>query len=417
MLKKVHFIGIGGAGMAPLASMLLECNAIVTGSDSVSNNKTIYLSKKGATIYYNHCSNNVPIDTELVVYSSAIKEDNPELVIAKQLNIPCIRRGEFLAQFANNYKRKVAISGSHGKSSITAMLVWITKQANYNCGYLIGADFNDQTPSSSIGKNFDIFICEADESDATHTLLKNTIGIVPNFDFDHLWTVGGSEQLKKNFITFANNSNKLIYYNFDILQNLFNTHKDAIILSVPPNKDTFDIWYGFQATNARLAVTAAVQLGIDEKDAITLLRTFPGIGRRMVTKYSSNDLIIVEDYAHHPTEVASSIEFLRSKYPNYTLKILFQPHRFARLEEFFDGFANELKKADTTFITPVFAAWSETGKVNSNDLAKACNGIAVTGSWEEVAKEVMKDNPPKTVLAILGAGDINQVFNYLPKNK
>ena len=217
------------------------------------------------------------------------------------------------------------------------MLVWITKQANYNCGYLIGADFNDQTPSSSIGKNFDIFICEADESDATHTLLKNTIGIVPNFDFDHLWTVGGSEQLKKNFITFANNSNKLIYYNFDILQNLFNTHKDAITLSVPPNKDTFDIWYGFQATNARLAVTAAVQLGIDEKEAITLLRTFPGIGRRMVTKYSSNDLIIVEDYAHHPTEVASSIEFLRSKYPNYTLKILFQPHRFARLEEFFDG--------------------------------------------------------------------------------
>ena len=416
MFNKVHFIGIGGAGMAPLASMLLECNGQVTGSDQSCNNKTSALSSKGATIYYEHNSCNVPNDTKLIVYSSAVKADNPELLMAKKLNIPAIRRGEYLAKVASYYKRTVAISGSHGKSSITAMLVWIAKQANLNPGYLIGADFNDNTPSSSIGKNFDVFICEADESDATHTLLKNHLGIVPNFDFDHLWTVGGSEKLKQNFVTFANNSTNLLYYNFDILHNLFINHKKQTFLDIPSEKDSFDIWFGFQAANARLAVNAAIQLGIDKDLAIKLLRTFPGIGRRMVTKYNSPELLIIEDYAHHPTEVASSIEFLRCKYPNHKLKVLFQPHRFARLEEFFDGFATELKKADCAYITPVFAAWSETGKVNNIDLAKACNGIIVSNNWAETAKEVLKDKTPKTVLAVLGAGDINKVFDYLPKN-
>lgn len=416
MAQKVHFIGIGGAGMAPLAAILLEDKKTVTGSDEAANSKTRLLSNLGATIYSNHHSNNLASNTNLVVYSSAIKADNPELLKAKELNIPCMRRGEFLAFWASKYKRTVAISGSHGKSSITGMLVWILTQAKLDCGYLVGANFNDQTPSSSLGKNFDIFVCEADESDATHTLLKNYLGIVPNFDFDHLWTVGGSDKLKENFVTFSNNSCNLLYYNFDILTSLFTNHKSATLLKVPNNQDIFDIWFGFQATNARLAVNAAVQLGLNEKDAINYLRSFPGIGRRMVTKYSSNNLVIIEDYAHHPTEVASSLEFLRHKYPNYTLKVLFQPHRFARLEEFFDAFANELKKADITYIAPVFAAWSETGRVNSNNLAAACNGIALTGTWESIAKEIIKDNPPKTVLAVLGAGDINIVFDYLPKN-
>ena len=208
-MRKLHFIGIGGAGMAPLAAIMLQRGAAVSGSDRERNAKTDRLAAAGATIHIGHRAEQLPPDAELVVYSSAVASDNPERREALRRGIPELRRGEFLARLAASYRRTAAVSGSHGKTSVTAMLVHILTRCGRRPGFLIGAAMQDGSPGADAGRGDDLFITEVDESDGTHTLIHPELGIVPNVDDDHSWSVGGEEALHRNFRTFAENCRRL----------------------------------------------------------------------------------------------------------------------------------------------------------------------------------------------------------------
>ena len=405
---KIHFTGIGGAGMAPLAELSIARGYQVSGSDNSDNTKCRHLKELGALISIGHSADSLPDDADLLVYSTAIPENNCERIKARSLGIREIRRGAYLAEFASTYARCVSVTGTHGKSSITSALVSILRRCGKNPGFMIGAEV-DGMPSCSAGDG-DIFVTEADESDGTHTLIRNFLAVVPNVEDDHEWSLGGPGVLDANFRTVAANSNHLLYYASPKCDELFSSHPNAVRLDAVP--ENFAGLSGFQAANANISAIAAAILGCRQDDASAAAAHYPRVARRMNTIINTPELTVIEDYAHHPTEVAAAIQWLRSNYPDHHLRILFQPHRFARLEKYFDQFAEILSSADSLFVAPVFAAWCESGPVDSTKLAAAAHGTAVSGSFEEWVKIVTSSLPPKSLIAILGAGDINLTIPY-----
>ena len=413
-INRIHFIGIGGAGTAPLAHIMLQRSCNVSGSDLVLNDKIHKLIKEGACINKGHCEDNLPDDAQLLVFSSAAAKDNPEMLKAEKLGIPCIRRGNFLAVLAASYKRTFAVSGSHGKTTITAMLSWILRNCAVGCGYLIGGKVND-FPESEAG-NGDIFVTEVDESDGTHAAFSPALGIVSNVEDDHSWSVGGTSKLMDNFKNFARQSKKLIYVEDDNSSKLFNGHLDSQELKTEDLLALGEISFnGFMRLDAALACIAASEAGIDFKAAVAAVNNFPGVARRMTVHAECENTILIEDYAHHPTEVARSIELLRQNYPDWHLRVVFQPHRYARLAKYVDDFANELRKADSVFIVPVFAAWTETGEVESKDLADKIGDKAenLDMQWNEMPDYILRERPENLLIAVLGAGDVEKIIPEL----
>ena len=409
-MKKLHFTGIGGAGMAPLAQLAMETGDMVSGSDSAFSPKSAHLKELGAQVFTGHKAEQLAADTDLLIYSSAIPEDNCERLRARLLGIRQVRRGEFLGEFSRRFKRVAAVSGSHGKSSITAMLTTILERCGCNPGALIGAARLEG--ESAMTGSGDIFVTEVDESDGTHIFVEPYLGIVPNIDGDHEWSVGGAEALLRNFRLFGMNSAHLLIPDTPELKQFYAFHPHV---HVCPQPAEFGIFKGFMAKNAALAVEAAVILGVEREKAAEAVNHFAGIERRMNVLKKSGKTVFLEDYAHHPTEVASSLELVRSLYPNLPLHVVFQPHRYARLERFFEGFVQALSKADKLFVTPVFAAWTETGKVGSQELCAAIPGSTFcAGNWEALAEEIRKDSSPRVVL-LLGAGDISTLAALLRK--
>ena len=411
---RLYFVGIGGAGMAPLALLAQSQGYIVSGSDREANSKTAELLRHGIQLTIGHAAENLPPSTGMLVYSSAVPEDNPERAEASCRRIAQIRRGEFLAVLARKFRRTVAVSGAHGKSSATALLAHILTATGKHPAFLVGAEMNG-VGSFSPGSGGDLFVTEVDESDGTHTFIRAELGIVPNIEEDHAWSVGGARQLFENFRTFGEHCRHLIYYPGEHSDRIFAEHPSAERLENPPAE--YAGFFGFQAANARIAVAAAEYLGVPRDRAEAAARSFPGIGRRMTLRHDSPELTVIEDYAHHPSEIAAAIHLLRRKYPDRHLRVLIQPHRYARLEYFFDGFKRELAEADSVLVTQVFAAWSESGKVDGATLADALPNATYAGSgWEETAKLAVAPPCPARplLLAVLGAGDIEQVFKYLP---
>ena len=407
----IHFVGIGGAGMAPLAELLLRRGVEVSGSDIELNSKCSSLQSLGAGIFTGHSKDNLSPDVSALVFTSAAAADNPEVAEAKRLGIPCFKRGEYLAEFARRYRRVIAVSGTHGKSSISALIASVLQSCGKDPGFMIGAQIAGM-PSCANGSGDDIFVTEADESDGTHTALKNFIGVVPNVEDDHSWSLGGVDVLEKNFRTFAENSEILLYYASPLCDKLFSGHPNAIRLENPP--ETFAGLSGFQAANSYIACRAAIIAGCDESDAMREAGNYPQVKRRMTVHYSVPETTLIEDYAHHPTEVEKSIEWLRMNYPDRHLAVVFQPHRYARLERYFDGFASALQPVDQLFVAPVFAAWCESGKVGSAELAAAAKGSSLTGDWTEMARHICASLPDKElVIAILGAGDVEKIISPL----
>jgi UDP-N-acetylmuramate--alanine ligase len=362
--SNIHFIGCGGAGMAPLANIMLQKGFQVSGSDLQSNVKTDTLKNAGLTIFTGHDPSNIPAaDNTLVVYSSAVSNDNPELSRALERGLRCLRRGAMLAEVAEGYKRSVAIGGSHGKTTVTAMLTHIMLSCTDGCGYMIGGKVNGWEANSAAG-NGDVFITEVDESDGTIALISPYLGLITNIEDDHSWSVGGSEVLMENFYRFAGQSNHLIRFddkkneglfqefdnsraNLNLCSSLLGSTESrpsalksnsdgggrkslepfvplvttlvinsAIALnqySLPPE------WGEYQCLNGILAINAALYLDVEQNDAIKALCSFPGVARRMTTWLDNDNLTVIEDYAHHPTEVAVAIKTLRKRFPKHHL--------------------------------------------------------------------------------------------------
>ncbi len=401
--------------MAPLAAIALDSGCRVTGSDRELNDKTAELARRGAVIAGVQGPENVPADAELAIYSSAVAYDHPERAAVRALGIPELRRGEFLGVIARSFRRVAAISGAHGKTSITSTLVWILRETGFNPGWLIGGSVPGLPPGRR--GDGDIFITEADESDGTHTALFPAIGIVPNADDDHAWSVGGEAALKRNFQTFAKQSKHLIYYRDRLPEDWFAGHPDALALTTDFADDPqFEAFAGFQRTNTALAVEAAVRLGADRRAALAAAATFPGVERRMTVRHQGERLTVIEDYAHHPKELEQSLALLRRRYPEHHLRVIFQPHRYARLAKYIDQLAALLKGPDSVLVTPVFAAWCEAGTVDSPELVRRIGGSAryVEGPWRGVAEQALAyDGEKKLLIAVIGAGDIEKVLEFL----
>ena len=404
--------------MAPLAHLALQRGARVSGSDERPNAKTAELEAEGAGIFAGHAAEHLPDDTETVIYSSAVPPENPERRRAAERKIPQLRRGEYLAEFLRGIPRVAAVSGSHGKSTITAMLCRILSRCGKDPGWMIGAEPAEGTASEAGGGDF--FVTEADESDGTHALLLPWLGIIPNIDDDHAWSLGGADILHRNFRTFAARSRHLLYCAGETTDRLLAGHPRATRLELPAGGFRFAGFAGFQATDALIAREAAVLCGIPRAEATAALRGFKGVARRMTLHHQDESLTVIEDYAHHPAEVKASLELLRERFPGRELRVLFQPHRYARLERYFTDFSRILRNADRLVIAPTFAAWCETGKTDHRDLAAAIPGATAAGDdWRRTAELLLSPSPggAPAVIAVIGAGDLDQIFAFLPGNE
>ena len=419
--RKIHFIGIGGAGMAGLAGILHEKGYEVTGSDLRDNSAVRYLAGRGITVALGHDIKNLPACSSelLVVRSSAVNDENIEFSEALKRGIKCVLRGEMLAAVASLYRCPVAVAGSHGKTTVTAMLVHILLENGLKPGYMIGGKVNRMEFSASAGES-EIFITESDESDGTQIHLHPEILLITNIEDDHSWTLGGEEVLFRNFRTIADNSRYVIYGNTEAALSLLKDHDAAVCLDYNEKNEIEALlsgWEPFQLENALLAVNGAIKLNISKENAVKALQSFPGVERRMTVRYRDNSTVLIEDYAHHPTEVKAVLSSLRQKYSDYSLKVLFQPHRYARLAKYINEFAEVLRSADKVIVIPVFAAWVEDGAVNGGTLAERIGSKAVyTEDNEDAVSELIKDSDGrKEIIAVLGAGDVDMMIPALIK--
>ena len=417
--RAYHFIGCGGAGMAPLAHIMLQQGCQVSGSDIQDNYQTAALQAAGAVITIGHAAANLPVaESPTVIFSSAVKEDNPELLLARQHGLQCLRRGNMLAEIADSYRRAVAIGGSHGKTTVTAMLTHILRHRQLDCGFMVGGKVNGWQCAAAAGDG-DIFVCEVDESDGTIAAAAPYLGILTNIEDDHSWSVGGQEALLNNFRRFARQSARLLCFSATAQKLMGSGIENMLVLEPAECLMRYELpaeWGEYQRLNGCLAIQAAHYLGVAVESAVTALHSFPGVARRMITHLDTPKLTVIEDYAHHPTEVAAVLQTLRRRFPQHHLRVVFQPHRYARLERYLHDFVRELSCADTVYVTPVFAAWSERGRITASDLVKLIGDRAyeVGNNWSDTAETVRKASADKPLLiAVLGAGDIDRIIPFL----
>lgn len=407
----IHFIGCAGAGTRPLASIFLELGFPCSGSDLLPSHL------EGMRTFRGHDAANLPAGDFplLVVHTSAADPENPELVEARRRGAAVMRRGEALAHLGTLFGKTVAVAGSHGKTSVSAMIAHTLRELGENPGFLIGGSVAGWERSGAAGGG-NVFVTEVDESDSTHALFRASVAVVTNIEDDHSWSVGGTEKLFRSFVEFAEKSETLIDVEGENTDRLFAPFagKRKRLSRVPPGWNYPPHWGGFQRLNAATAFAAVREVtGQGEETIRSALFRFPGVERRMSLRFDNGIFRIVEDYAHHPTELKASLEALRETNPGRRMVLVFQPHRYARLARYFREFAALLGALEgPVFLPPVFAAWTERSEVDSARLASRIDpsARALSGSWEEMAEEVAAAVRPGDLIAIVGAGDVKEII-------
>lgn len=418
---KFHFIGIGGVGMSGIALLVSGLGASVSGSDLEETLSVKMLSNQGVDVVVGpHSAGNVPNDVDVVVFSSAVKPDNPERIRADQLNVRVVRRGEFLAELAKEFDFSIAVSGSHGKTTTTAMMAHILKESGKNPAFMVGGKVIGWQNSAGIG-DAKILVTEIDESDGTQAFFHANCAVILNIEDDHAWSAGGREKLFDSFRKVANQSQKTFAWGGEFPNQILQSVEQVEFLNedkIPEELSVPQVG-AHNRYNAYAALKAVGQVGISEKQAIEALKSFPGVDRRMTTLFENENtnFTLLEDYAHHPTELRSLLNALHESWPNRSINLIFQPHRFERVKRYGSEFAVELSAADSVVVVSPFAAWC-----NDSDLAnpkQIADEIVDTkkiyidvknDDFTEVVNHV-KTNFPKenSVIAIVGAGTITRI--------
>lgn len=400
--------------MSALAHLMLQKGIQVTGSDLDSNKSVRVLQKAGAEITIGH-TDYIPEEVDLLVYSAAVALENPELLSAKKRSIPTISRGEFLAEVASKYDTVISIAGSHGKTTVTSMIAHTFRLCGKNPDYVIGGTPAGGMPAASSGSG-KIFITEADESDRSLRFLKSKIGVVINVEDDHSWSAGGQDKLFDAFQTFADQSEKLIYGTGPFSDEIFQNHPDKIPMDFENCQTKVPQPGKHNAFNAAIALQVAEKCGIHTAQAKVALTAFQGVSRRCTVHAKGDSHILIEDYAHHPTELRCFLNTLEDTYSDYEKVIIFQPHRFERVENYGKDFASLLKNYEHVFVTPPFAAWNVDKEHSTEKLAVEAEATYFEGgNWEDLANEVIKKSKPeqKTIYAVIGAASVERVIPYL----
>jgi len=384
-LGRMHFVGIGGIGMSGIAEVLLTMGYTVSGSDLQPSPVTDRLKSLGAQVFFGHAPEHVG-EAQVVVYSSAVHRDNPEVAEASRLGVPAIPRAEMLAELMR-MKSCITVAGTHGKTTVTAMLAHLADGSNMDATVVIGGRLSTIGTSARLGKS-DLMVAEADESDRSFLLLFPTIAVITNIEWDHVDCYPTLQDLRDAFLQFANN---VPFYGSCVVNG-----DDANLRAILPRMNRRTVSFGmkegndYQAVrensegsrerfevlhsgaplgeirlphpgrhnvmNALCVVAVAREMGIPIETVAESLATFPGADRRFELKGEAAGIRVIDDYGHHPTEVEATLEAGRRSSRGGRLAVAFQPHRYSRLEAFQEDFARSLLSADLLFVTEVYPA-------------------------------------------------------------
>ncbi|NQT90124.1 MAG: UDP-N-acetylmuramate--L-alanine ligase [Candidatus Omnitrophica bacterium] len=441
-VKKIHFIGIGGIGMSGIAWLCLKKGYRISGSDIKSSNITERLIGEGAEIEIGHRPENID-DADIVVYSSAILSNNPELTEAKKKKIPMQKRGEFLAYLAKS-KRCIAVSGAHGKTTTSSMVSTMLKEANLTPSGVVGALVPYLNGNAFIGDG-EFFVVEADESDGSFLYLKPTYAVVTNIDLEHLDYYEGIEQIQDAYVKFVNSvttrgaavcwgdgpyirkilkrfKRRLITYGFSKGNTLYassiklgDMHSEFNCAYQKKDIGPFRIRVPGEHNilNAMAAIAVGLDIGLEPDTIRSAIFQFKGAQRRFQVKAEINDMLIIDDYAHHPTEIKATLKAARN-IGRKRLVSVFQPHRYTRTKFLKKEFARAFGDTDFLILTDIYAA---------NE--KPIYGVTSMNIYSEVIKlkkinanYIIKDRlldylagflRPGDIVLFLGAGDIGRL--------
>ena len=448
-IKKVHFIGIGGIGMSGISELLLNLGFKVSGSDIKITPITSQLSEKGAIIYEGHNKKNI-LNSDLVVYSSAIDNENVELVEARKIQLPIVRRAEMLGELLKLKNTSIAVSGTHGKTSTTSMMGSILTEALFDPTLIIGGVVKNLNANALLGEG-DIIVAEADEFDKSFLQLSPTHSIITNIDSEHLDCYGSKENLVKAFNEFANST---AFYGSIIL-----CVDDSLLKSIIPNISRPIITYGFSGDaefqavnrkfrdyhsffdvkhkgnllgsielevpgahnikNALATIALSIELGIKFKEIKKGLKNFSGVKRRFEIKGEVNKIIVIDDYAHHPTEVSATLKAIQNGWGEKRIIAIFQPHLFSRTKDFFEDFARSLMISDILIITEIYGAREKpisgiSGELISN-VARSIGHESVY--WikdkNKISNKILSLVKENDILITMGAGDIYKISDKI----
>ncbi|HEU4590528.1 MAG TPA: UDP-N-acetylmuramate--L-alanine ligase [Steroidobacteraceae bacterium] len=462
-IHRIHFVGIGGSGMGGIAEVLCNLGYEVQGSDLKPNGVTERLQQLGARIMLGHAAENVG-EADVVVTSSAVSEDNPEVVAALSRRIPVVPRAEMLGELMR-FRYAIAVAGTHGKTTTTSLTASILAEGGEDPTFVIGGRLKSAGSNARLGAG-KYLVAEADESDASFLHLNPMIAIVTNIDNDHLGTHHGDfEQLKASFVAFLHN---LPFYGLAVL-----CVDDPHVRAILPKVNRPVVGYGFSESadlraqnlrrdglrthfevarradglrfpvtinlpgvhnvlNSLAAIAVALEIGISREAIRRALANFQGIDRRLThvgdvqlpaegrAAAGGEPVTIIDDYGHHPTEIAATLDAVRQGYPERRVVLAFQPHRYTRTRDLLDDFATVLAGADALLVTEVYAAGE--APIPAADGRAICRAVRTRGKVEPVFVEKVEELHealrdvlrPGDVLLTAGAGSISAVSHALP---
>lgn len=453
-VKRVHFIGVGGAGMGGIAEVLKNLGYTVTGSDVKENRITKRLQSLDIDVHIGHSPEHVE-KCDVVVITSAIKPDNIELDAARALRIPVVQRAEMLAELMR-FSQGIAIAGTHGKTTTTSLVASVLAEGGMDPTYVIGGLLNSSGTNAKLGSGKYI-VAEADESDASFLHLHPVISVITNVDADHLETYGGDmASLRNHFVEFLRQlpfyglailciddegvrkilpevTKPVVTYGID-----FEADYNAELIKQEGNKTWFKVshqhdrdWLEIELNlpgrhnllNALAAIAVAHELGVSDESIVNALRNFQGIGRRCHVRgqvtLGEKTATLIDDYAHHPTEIAACFDAIHGGWEGRRLVVVYQPHRYTRMRDLFEDFCQVLSRADVLLVLDVYPAGEE--PITSADSRSLCRAIRLRGQIEpisvkdpETLKEILSGMIKEDdLLLTLGAGDIGAMSRKL----
>ena len=455
-IDRIHFVGIGGTGMSGIAEVLSNLGYRVSGSDIKASAVTDHLQNMGVTVYFGHAAEHVT-DVDVVVTSTAVDRKNPEIITAYENRIPVIPRAEMLAELMR-FRFGIAVAGTHGKTTTTSLMTMMLAEGGLDPTFVIGGRLNSAGTNAKLGLG-KYLIAEADESDASFLYLQPMMAVVTNVDQDHMETYGGSyDRLKDTFIKFLH---QLPFYGLAVLciddagvceilpsiskpVKTYGVAEEADVRAVDIHQDGFQThftvnrWGDLPALrvtlnlpgwhnmlNALAAITIATTLGVDDAAIIKSLAEFNGVGRRFQLNgeldIDGGKLTLVDDYGHHPRELAATLEALRQAWPDRRKVVVFQPHRYTRTRDLFEDFVEVLSSVDVLILLDVYSAGE--APITGADGKALSRSIRVRGQVDPVFVQnredlatilvgiVQKDD----VLLTMGAGNVGQIAAELPQ--
>jgi UDP-N-acetylmuramate--alanine ligase len=458
-VKRIHFIGIGGIGMSGIAEVLANLGFEVSGSDMKLSNNTDRLENiYGIKIYEGHAAENVG-DAQVVVYSSAVREDNPEMMAAREIGIPVIPRAEMLAELMVLKPYAVAVSGTHGKTSTTSMVATILKHAGVDPTTVVGGVVDTLGSNAQLGSS-EWFVTEADESDRSFLMLFPTIAVVTNIDKEHMESYKGMDDVVQCFTDFVNKvpffgaaiiclddpNVQLIIPNIKRRRVTYGMTAQADISAhdIKYNENfgsTFTVWHGTNVLgevdlpvpgkhnvyNALAATAVALELEIPFAKIAEAFATFKNANRRFQFKGNEKGILVVDDYGHHPTEILATLAAAKNSAGSRRTVVVFQPHRYSRTQELMDEFALAFNNADVLFVLDIYPASEDpiegiSAEVLTENIKKYGHKSAdYIGAIESAAETVAEHLQEGDLVITLGAGNVtrlsDEILEILKRNR